>query len=233
MKTSDTIAALAAALAQAQGEMPNAVLNKTNPHYKSQYADLASIRDATLPSLTKFGLSIVQVPTITAVGFVLLSRLIHKSGEWIEADYPIGEGTPQARGSALTYARRYSWSSLTGIASEEDDDGEVAEASEKRPRNSVTEAALGSDTLWKAKTKPIYETLIKEMRVITDRIALRNWGLMNADRIHTMHAEFQKWLLSEYSDHLTAIAEGVTEDGKTVGEVIDDAVPDEAGGSAA
>ena len=110
MKTSDTIGAIATALAAAQAEMPNAVLNKVNPHFKSQYADLTSIREATLPALTKNGLCIVQVPTITAAGFVLLSRLIHKSGEWIEADYPIDGATPQARGSGLTYARRYSWS---------------------------------------------------------------------------------------------------------------------------
>jgi len=120
---------LYAALAEAQAIMPNAVLNKINPHYKSRYADLAAIRDATLPALTKHGLSIVQYTAIDESGNLLLhTRLAHKSGHWVEGIYPlpIALDKPQAMGSALTYARRYEWASICGIAAEEDDDANAA-----------------------------------------------------------------------------------------------------------
>src|SRR5262252_435306 len=49
---------LATALAKAQGEMPNAIFNRINPHFKSRYADLAAIREATTPALSKHGLKL-------------------------------------------------------------------------------------------------------------------------------------------------------------------------------
>lgn len=123
----DTIEALAAALAEAQGEMKNAVLNKTNPHFRSRYADLAAIRDATLPALSKHGLALTQTTQATADGLFLVTRLIHKSGQEISGTYPLPvTGKPQELGSALTYARRYAWSSICGITADEDDDGEAA-----------------------------------------------------------------------------------------------------------
>lgn len=127
MNTSDTIAALATALASAQTEMTNAAYNKVNPAFKSKYADLAAIREASLPALNKHGLSIWQGTTVGDHGLVLVTRLFHKSGEWIESTYPIPlNDKPQIMGSALTYARRYAWSSACGITSEEDDDANEA-----------------------------------------------------------------------------------------------------------
>ena len=57
---SDSIGKLAEALAAAQGEMKNAPLNKVNPHFKSKFADLASIRDASTPALSKHGIAVTQ-----------------------------------------------------------------------------------------------------------------------------------------------------------------------------
>lgn len=130
MRTSDDIKELAAALATAQSEMKNAPLNKVNPHFKSKYADLAGIRDATAPVLAKNGLTITQFTTVTEAGLVLTTRLLHNSGQWMEGEYPLPMdlAKPQQMGSALTYARRYSWSAVCGIAAEEDDDGNAAQA---------------------------------------------------------------------------------------------------------
>ena len=128
MKTSESIAALADALAKAQGAMKNAAFNKMNPHFKKKYADLSSVREATIKPLNDNGLSIMQVVTTEESGApVLISRLMHKSGEWIEASYPlpITPLKPQELGSAITYARRYSWASLCGIAADDDDDAEL------------------------------------------------------------------------------------------------------------
>ena len=124
MKTSEQINELAAALAQAQGMMGNAVMNRINPHFKSKYADLAAIFDASRKPLSANGLAIVQ----TIENGVLHTRLLHTSGQWIASEHPLPmSGRPQEIGSALTYARRYSLSALIGIAADEDDDATGAE----------------------------------------------------------------------------------------------------------
>lgn len=138
---------IAEALANAQAEMPNAVLNKVNPHFKSKYADLSAIRDATLPSLTKHGLSICQVTRLDDRGFFVITRLTHKSGQIIESEYPIplDINKPQVMGSAITYARRYSWAGICGVAAEEDDDANAAQEGGKVRKSS---AAAKRDGDW-------------------------------------------------------------------------------------
>lgn len=126
MKTSEQINDLATALAAAQAEMRNATLNKINPHFKSKYADLAGIRDTVTPALAKHGLSIVQGTDTLESGIVVITRLMHKSGQWIESRFPIAYDKPQAMGSAYTYARRYSLSAMCAISADEDDDANAA-----------------------------------------------------------------------------------------------------------
>jgi len=127
--SSSSLNKLAPALAKAQSELSNATLNKVNPHFKSKYADLAGIRDTVTPVLSKHGLSIVQYTEISNIGFCLVTMLLHESGQYIEGRYPLPEllEKPQAMGSAVTYARRYTLSAMCGIAAEEDDDGEAAQ----------------------------------------------------------------------------------------------------------
>jgi len=123
MKTSEQISELAAALAVAQGMMENAIMNRTNPHFKTKYADLAAVLNAARKPLSANGLAIVQ----TIGDGVLHTRLLHTSGQWIASEHPLPmSGKPQEIGSALTYARRYSLSALIGIAADEDDDANVA-----------------------------------------------------------------------------------------------------------
>jgi hypothetical protein len=64
MNKSESIAALAAAMAEAQGEMENASKKSTNPHFKSKYADLAEILNTVRPVLARHGLSVVQFPSL-------------------------------------------------------------------------------------------------------------------------------------------------------------------------
>jgi hypothetical protein len=118
---------LAEALAKAQAAMQNAPLNKTNPHFKSKYADLAAIRDAVTPALSANGLAITQTPTFRDGAFVLVTTLRHTGGETVESIYPLAVDKPQVMGSALTYARRYSLAAMCGIAAEEDDDANAAQ----------------------------------------------------------------------------------------------------------
>jgi hypothetical protein len=127
MMQSEQINELAAALAKAQGVMGNAVMNRINPHFRSKYADMGSVLDAIRPPLSANGLCIVQPMQITERGLVLRTVLMHSSGQYIAAEYPLpATQNAQALGSALTYARRYSLATLVCNASDEDDDANDA-----------------------------------------------------------------------------------------------------------
>jgi hypothetical protein len=129
MTTSEAINEIASALAKAQASMKNAALNKVNPHFKSKYADLAGIRDTVIPDLAKNGIAVVQTIDTRDGNLVMLTRLIHAGGQWIESLCPIPAGSDmQKMGSAITYARRYSLSAICGIAADEDDDANAAAA---------------------------------------------------------------------------------------------------------
>lgn len=140
MSQSETIDMLAAALCKAQSAMTAAVVNKTNPHFKSKYADLASVIEAVRKPLTANGLSFTQT-TQYGQEFYLLTTLLHTSGQWLRSEYPLPvNATPQQMGSALTYARRYSLSAIAGIAADEDDDGNAVQTKKPAPAPSLEES---------------------------------------------------------------------------------------------
>ncbi len=128
MNMSPQINELAAALSKAQGEMKGAQKDAANPFFKSKYADLSSVVDAIREPFLNHGLSFTQTTRITEGGhMVLQTYLLHSSGQWMAADYPVKpvKDDPQGLGSALTYARRYSLQAISGVPSI-DDDGEAA-----------------------------------------------------------------------------------------------------------
>lgn len=127
MQTSDQLNEIATALAKAQGEITGALKDSANPFFKSKYADLASCWDACREPLSKNGLSIVQSPEATSDGLIVTTLLMHSTGQWIRSVLRVmpKDDTPQAVGSALTYARRYSLTAMVGIA-QVDDDGNAA-----------------------------------------------------------------------------------------------------------
>ena len=132
---------LAAALAAFQAEAPRVAKDKTarvptkaGGQYSYQYADLADIAAAAYPLLAKHGLSFACLPEIGERGMALRGVLLHTSGERLEGVLPLhGGGTPQEVGSALTYARRYLLGAMTGIVTDTDDDGALAQAAASRP----------------------------------------------------------------------------------------------------
>lgn len=119
---------IAAALAAFQADLPGVGKDSVNPHFKSKYADLADMSKAILPALAKQGLAFVSMPTMDAdVGFALQYALIHESGGKLEGLYPLpAGGNEQQKGSAITYARRYCLGAVTGVAADDDDDGNAA-----------------------------------------------------------------------------------------------------------
>ena len=142
MKTSEKIDALAAALAKAQSEIKPPTKDKTvemalksGRKVKYSYADLSTVLEAVRGPLTKNGLTLSHATDAENGTFKLSARLMHASGQWIEATYPLPTGaSPQDMGSAITYARRYTACALIGIATEDDEDGEVATAAHKAPQ---------------------------------------------------------------------------------------------------
>lgn len=125
---SETIAALAAALAKAQAVMNGAKKDSQNPHFKSKYADLESVWEAAREPLSSHGLSVVQIPgQVSGSTLKVETMLLHESGEYISGvlEIPITKQDAQGIGSAITYARRYALAAFVGIAPE-DDDGEGA-----------------------------------------------------------------------------------------------------------
>jgi hypothetical protein len=142
MKASQSISALAAALAKAQGVIEGATKGKVNPAFRSKYADLAAVWDAIREPLTKNGLSLVQMPDIFEGEPVLVTRLLHESGEWLEGTYPLRpvKEDPQGYGSAISYARRYAAMAVLGVCPE-DDDGNAASGRSDKPAPVAQKAA--------------------------------------------------------------------------------------------
>jgi hypothetical protein len=121
---------LATALAIAQGSIQGAVKDRTNPAFKSSYADLASVWDACRAALSSNGLSVSQHPGRLEDGSATVTTiLLHKSGQHIAsvcAALPRDQ-SPAAVGSVVTYLRRYALAAAVGVAPE-DDDGQAAQA---------------------------------------------------------------------------------------------------------
>lgn len=126
---SEQINEIATALAKAQGMMEAPKKDKKNPHFKNEYASLGSILTACKKALGANGLSVCQQVIEQSDKTILVSTLLHSSGQWMRSYMPLKitpQATPQQMGSALTYARRYSITSLLFVDSDEDDDGELA-----------------------------------------------------------------------------------------------------------
>ncbi len=140
-RSSESIAALAAALAKAQIELANpersllgTIRIPSSPGQRSgeaaervfRYASLASGLDIVRKTLGQHEIATVQATAIDqGAGIVnLTTMLAHASGEWIASDWPVcaisETATPHRMGAALTYARRYALFTLVGIAGEDD-----------------------------------------------------------------------------------------------------------------
>src|SRR6202158_1732804 len=134
-RSSETIGAIAGALAKAQAEITNPEKSLTatirSPFPRDgdrsfRYASLSAGLDLVRKSLGRNEIATVQTTSIDdAAGPIrLTTTLAHSSGEWVSSEWPVcpvGEtAAPHRLGAALTYARRYSLFTLVGIAGEDD-----------------------------------------------------------------------------------------------------------------
>ena len=155
MLNSETLGALALALSKAQAEFLPCRKLSDNPFFKSKYADLAEVIDATRPALTKNELSVMQLPSFDGEKVTVTTLLAHSSGEFISCDLSSRPTKPDSQGvgSTVTYLRRYGMSSLLAIAAESDDDGERAcgrdtpVVVQQKPRTAVASAPVINHTV--------------------------------------------------------------------------------------
>ena len=140
---------LAVALAKFQADMPSVPKNKTakvqtksGGEYTYKYADLADVTAAAMPLLAKHELAFICAPEDTPSGFMLRGTLVHKSGESVTGVLPLHGQSNQELGSSLTYQRRYLLGALTGIVTDDDEDGAVgneAPRAKAQPRQKPVE----------------------------------------------------------------------------------------------
>jgi hypothetical protein len=173
-RSSETIGAIAAALAKAQGELtnPEKSLSATLPEPDGRsgigagprtfrYAPLSSGLEIVRKTLSKQEIAAVQTTTIDqATGLVRLTTMLaHSSGEWLSSEWPVcpvmETTAPHRMGAALTYARRYALFTLVGIAGEDDTDAE--QIANGTPVDSVNgpEGRIGSEPANKRFAAPI------------------------------------------------------------------------------
>lgn len=183
LNASPSIANLAEALSKAQGEMEAASKDKTNPHFKSKYADLTNILDVVKPVAAKHGLSFVQVSHDADNQAAIETIILHSSGEWLSTgivSVPVSKSDAQGYGSAITYSRRYSLSAAFGVGAE-DDDGNSAAKAKPTIAPEDKEALEACNTI--ADLQAVFMALPKERRAacneIKDAVKARLSGRMN------------------------------------------------------
>lgn len=130
------------AWADAKKDMQVTVFKDDKNYYGRGYATLDASLIVGIPVFAKHGISIIQMPTDN----LLINLMTHSSGEWIAFQYPLNikEKNHQAQGSALTYARRYCFQALAGIAPGDDDDGEKGmerDKKEEKPKSTRSKSS--------------------------------------------------------------------------------------------
>jgi len=137
MMHSDNVNEIVSALSKAQGEFP--ILEKKSKAYNYMYADLAETLQAVQPILVKYELAMAHC--IVEGDFPrMVTKLFHSSGQWISTEMRLdyrADGkvnAMQAKGSAITYAKRYTIGCLLNLAADKemDDDGEKSSPRSKQ-----------------------------------------------------------------------------------------------------
>ncbi len=232
MRTSETISAIASALAKAQGKFGPILKKKKAELGKGgqySYADMADVCEELIPILSECGISTLQGSSVENPSF-LQTRIVHgESGEWIETDTQMFEGRnggSQGYGSGMTYARRYGLLALVGAAPE-DDGGKAASGPGARPAHGQNPFSTEQAWIDAVKDKlpegysardlaeAVAEQLITDFR---ERKSSRGVnGIWNKhERVITWladkHADLHANLLDAFSARLRALDEEATED---------------------
>ena len=157
----------------------------SNPAFKSKYADLSEVVEATVPALNSAGIGVMQAPAFDGEMVSIETVLMHESGSSVTCVLKLrpSKMDPQGVGSAITYGRRYSLLAMTGAAPEDDDGNAASGPRDGHPQNAQPKpqpslldrlsAALGAVT--KART-------IEEVQKLYGQTAPLRADLEKADK---------------------------------------------------
>lgn len=170
---SSSITNLAKALARAQAELEDPLARHPGQIRKTiasgtslleayRYASLSDGVALLRPILGRHGLSIIQATRIDAAAglLVLETRLLHETGEWLGADYPVVplaevKGDPRSVGASLTYARRQCLFALVGLVPQPDSDGVIGSEATSGGKESETAEGAAIAALPTGKKAPL------------------------------------------------------------------------------
>lgn len=227
-RSSETIGAIAGALAKAQGELSNpeksltATIRSPFPREDDRtfrYASLASGLDIVRKCLGQHEIATVQTTAIdAATGQIHLTTLLaHASGEWISSDWPVCSvtetGMPHRMGAALTYARRYALFALVGIAGEDDLDApdtmtdpslKRQHSPPKKPSNTTVHKPSRPSVLGAAESKELRDQLLTEIRDVIDGDGLALWAYRRLGSKNTLTADDAHLVEAAYQSRLEA-----------------------------
>lgn len=178
---SPSLSNLIPALIRAQANFKEITKNSYNPFFKSNYVDLHDLIDATKEALAAENLAVFQPPSGgDGKTIQVLTLLAHSSGEFIQGVcvMPVPEAKAQSAGSAITYARRYSYQAILNLSADVDDDGEAAsDTGKKKVKIKASEPTLAESDLPNEKERgPIYAKL-RQYSEKVDKEALKAWVL--------------------------------------------------------
>lgn len=211
MKTSENIDEICKALAAFHSEVGRITKDGTNPYLKNRYATIDQIIEEIRPILASKGLFILQTPSNDESGEIkMTTRIFHESGQWIESPpltLKAQKNDPQAIGSAVTYARRYSLTSFLSLNTGEDDDGHQASMSrepqqqqhkpkaapyqKQQPSNGMATEAQRKKIFAMAKQKGLSENILRNLiKYITGQESTRDLGKQDASDIIKLMDEY-------------------------------------------
>src|SRR5947209_6480219 len=215
-RCSDSIGAIAAALAKAQGELTNPekslIATIRSPFSREadrsfRYASLASGLDIVRKSLGQHEIATIQTTAIDQqAGLIrLTTTLAHSSGEWVASDWPVcavsDTVNPQRMGTALSYARRYALFALVGIAGEDDLDAPdlltdsspslaSPATSQAAPKGRKPNGSIHKQPLLAPEASAqLRDQLIAEIHALKDGEALALWAHRRLPAKNTLTAE--------------------------------------------
>lgn len=169
---SENINELALALSKVQGAIQPAKKDCNNPYYKSKYADLTSVWESCREELSTNQIAVVQGLDDTETHLVVITTLIHSSGQWMKSKMMISKTmaekgqqkerpmTAQEIGAATTYLRRFSLASVVGVCTE-DDDGNIASGKQVEQTKQMQKAA----------TQPVATLTTGQLNILESQLA--------------------------------------------------------------
>lgn len=192
----ESIKHISEAMAKFQGEVTQPKKDKTNPFFKSKYVPLENVVEVITDEAPKHGLSFFQSPCNDEHGRIGISTLVtHQSGEFIEFEplfMKAEKNNAQGSGALITYLRRYTLSSIFGITSDEDDDGNATSSPSRQTPQLANEQQLKT-------LKDEIEAFTQKFEQATEETVLDTLGIQNINQLNVQQVNNAVRTLKEWS----------------------------------